>query len=211
MKTYKIDFGCGTNLDQAHQQLQETYNRLKPQMPDLEYVEGEFNCYTFTSKMSLDDIYMVVFDKTKAEVEEEWRKEREERIRERKEYEAKIPELVKEYEKKFREDKAIKPESMDELVQHIEAVLKSIYRNYLLDAFLDIVHILYDNRDDKDKALEEAKKKFDEQGHSGNTAGIVGRMVQTYSIYHGDDFFYMEFPHAKKIDEAEAKGERIVN
>ena len=213
----EVDFYCGLTVDEALPYLMRHLDYYKKhgfrdrdgsQIPG---VYGVFNCWIFTSDMTDDDIYMMLHHKTKAEYKEEERKRIEERKARRAAYEARIPELTTEYMKLCKETPGFKAGEDKELETAVKALLSSIYETGLFPDFLRIIQLLYTFKDDKKRALSEARIEFDNQGHSGMTASITASWVRWRSEYFGEDFFYMIYPELKERDEQIEKGTLIVN
>lgn len=177
----EIEFPCGCDIQRAYQYLREAETEHHI------LVKGDFNGRTITSAMTLDDCYREIVGMSKADYDAKLKKKAEEYEREEEEHKAKIPQLCAEAEKRaiglVREDK------MDFFKEVLPIRFGDLYRGMEVGATLDLIEILVKNKDDKEVAIEEARKKFDEQGHSGASAGLVASMVRTFSQELGDEFF----------------------
>ena len=118
-----------------------------------------------------------------------------------KKHRSQIPELVVKYMKLCKETPGFKSDNDQVLERDIKSLLSSVYETDLFPDFLRIIQILYTFKDDKKRALSEARTVFDNQGHSGITTSITANWVRWYSEYFGEDFFYMIYPELKERDE----------
>jgi hypothetical protein len=162
----KIEFGFG-DIDSAVKEL----SRYKEKG---ELVYGEFNGQALYSDVDdLDSSYKKITGKTKAEFDDERRKENDRYNEEKRKHEESIPDLTKEWiEKGF----AILDEKHHERwAKCVPIRLGDLYRGMELGATLDIVKELNAGCE-----LDVAKEIIEGQGHSGMSFGLVCSMVKAF-------------------------------
>lgn len=156
----KIEFAPGINLDKAYQELQKNAPCY-----------GEFNEKTLYSTDSLDEVYVKVTGKSKAEHDEYIRKMHEEYDRKEAEFKAKIPQLTEDYRKRAI---GIIPEEYLELWNEIVPIrLNDLYHGMELDCWLELVAVLNDTSKKQLERFEICRDLFFKQGHSGMSGGLV--------------------------------------
>lgn len=170
----KIDFYGST--------LEECVNSLLKFQQRGESVVVEFNGHKlYSADISMDGAYQEVLGMTKAEHEqkmEEWHKEYQEReAREKAEAKAKIPDWI-EKGKAF-----IYPERIGKWINCVEARAGDLYHGMDLDSALALMEKL-----ESGATMEEVKEMFDEQGHSGASAGMV-RSILFHFAKRGPEFY----------------------
>ena len=170
----KIDFYGST--------LEECVNSLLKFQQRGESVVVEFNGHKlYSCDVTMDGAYQEVLGMTKAEHDrkmEEWHKEYQEReAREKAEAEAKIPEWIK------RGEAFIYPERMEKWKECVEARAGDLYHGMDLDSALALMEKL-----ESGATMEEVKEMFDEQGHSGASAGMV-RSMMFHFAKRGPEFY----------------------
>ena len=164
----KIEFYCGMNLDGAYKELQKNAPCY-----------GEFNEKIIYSTDSIDDIYIKCIGKTKAEFDEDRRKEIEKYKQKEAEFKAKIPQLIKEYRKRAR---GVIPEEHLKFWDEIVPVrLNDLYKGLELDCWLELIEVLNDTSKEKSERFDICKRLFDKQGHSGMSAELV---LKGLDIFH---------------------------
>ena len=133
------------------------------------------------NKISKDDIYLFILGKTEKEYKEYCKEQKIKYDRELKEYKTKIPELKRKYEQIGKE--LIDEKFHEEWLKDIEICLNGIYREYLLDCFIEIIKMSNDGA-----TFEEIKNKFYDQGHSGSSYTLTKLLYRDLSE-RGKDFF----------------------
>ena len=170
-----INYRYGNTIESAVKTLQEYKERG-------ESVFIEFNGHKlYSCDVTMDSAYQEITGKTKAEfdkAQEEWRKEYEEReAREEAEAKAKIPAWVE------KGSAYIYPERMEKWAQCVEARAGDLYHGMDLDSALELMEKL-----ESGASMEEVKEIFDEQGHSGASAGMVRSMLFHFAK-RGPEFY----------------------
>lgn len=155
---------AGMSIEHAVAELQE-FGRLGHKV----FIEfNGVNLYSDT--VTLDDAYMTICGKTKAEYDKQQEEYREELRRKDEEHKARIPQLIEEWKEKGR---MILNEKYWSLWDEILPIrLGDLYQGMELPMCLDIVKALND-----ECSLEEAKNIIDEQGHSYMSWYLVRSMV----------------------------------
>jgi hypothetical protein len=167
-KNYKeIEFFAGSNIERAVKEL-------------LIYKEkgilacGDFNGTTlYSDTVTLDEAYISITGKTKAQLDKEHQEWKENYEREERKFKESIPSLSKEWMEKGRE---ILTEDKWEYWDEVVPIrLGDLYHGMELGCCLDIVKIL--NNDDP---LIIAKAMIESQNHSGVSYGLVCAMVKEF-------------------------------
>lgn len=168
----EIEFLPGSNIDSA-------WKRLLMESADCgDTCFGMFNDKEIRSTDTLDEAYVKVLGKTKAEFDDAVKKEREEYERKKKEHEDNIPNLVPEYCDKAR---GVILEDQYEFWDKIVPIrLGDLYRGMELDATLDLCKIMRDESVGYDERIRKAYDTFMGQGHSGMSASLVASMLKTF-------------------------------
>lgn len=168
----EIEFLPGSNIDSA-------WKRLLMESADCgDTCFGMFNDKEIRSTDTLDEAYVKVSGKTKAEFDDAVKKEREEYERKKKEHEDNIPNLVPEYCEKAR---GVILEDQYEFWDKIVPVrLGDLYRGMELDATLDLCKIMRDESVGYNERIRKAYDTFMGQGHSGMSASLVASMLKTF-------------------------------
>ena len=135
---------------------------------------GEFNGITlYSDTVTMDSAYKQITGKTKAEFDKAQQEWKDDYDRKKREHEEKIPDLSKVWMNKGRE--ILTEDKWDYWDKIVPIRLSDLYQGMELGACLDIVSILNNNG-----TLDEAKKKIEEQGHSGMSFGLVCFMVKEF-------------------------------
>jgi len=170
-----INYRYGNTIESAVKTLEDYKARG-------ESVVIDFNGHKlYSCDVTMDSAYMEITGKTKAEFDEaqaKWRKEYQEReAREEAEAKAKIPAWVEKGEA------FIYPERMEKWKECVEARAGDLYHGMDLDSALALMEKL-----ESGATMEEVKEMFDEQGHSGASAGMVRRMMFHFAK-RGPEFY----------------------
>lgn len=168
----EIEFYAGENIENAW----KTLLRASAECGDTCY--GMFNDKQILSTDTLDEAYKKVTGLTKSELDEQERKEHEEYKRKEEEHIASIPEKTKEYCAAARG--VIIEEQYDYWDKIVPIRLRDLYHGMELDATLEICKIMRDESLSRCERLDAAKKAFDDQGHSGMSAGLVLSMIKAF-------------------------------
>jgi hypothetical protein len=168
----KIEILPGQNIDNAWKML------LRESIESEEVCYGEFNGTEIRSTDSLDDAYRKLFGKSKSEYEEDERKWREEYDRREAEFQEKIPDLTEEYRKKARG--VILVDQYEFWDKIVPIRLDDLYHGMELGATLELCKIMRDTSLSYDERLRKAYKAFQDQNHSGMSAGLVASMLRKF-------------------------------
>ncbi|RXZ78096.1 hypothetical protein EBB07_29010 [Paenibacillaceae bacterium] len=175
VKEYKeINFVAGSTIEDAVRELLMYKNQGV-------LAFGEFNgAKLFSETVTLDGAYKEIIGKTKTEFDESQRKWKEDYEQKDKEFKKDIPSLSEEWKKKGR---GVLSENKWEYWDKIVPIrLGDLYHGMELGCCLDIVKILNNNG-----SLDEAKRKIENQNHSGMSFGLVCSMVREFSD-RGNEF-----------------------
>jgi len=133
--------------------------------------------------MTEDECYLLVTGKTKAQYEESKRKSEEEYRRREEEDKKQIPELCKAYEKDA--EGRISVGDMDYFKEILPGRVGDLYHGMEIRCLFEIIDALNCG------GLKAALSKFDKQGHSGMSAGLVASLVKRF--HHGlGEIFYQK-------------------
>ena len=168
----EVEFYPGQDIKDAWKML------MKESMETGEVCYGTFNGEEIRSTDSLDDAYKKVTGKTKAEFDKEMQDWRDDYDRQKEEHKARIPELAKEYSERAR---GLILEDQYEYWDKILPIrLGDLYEGMELGATLDLCEIMRDESLSYDDRLRKAYDKFQDQGHSGMSAGLVASMLRVF-------------------------------
>ena len=163
-KYREIEFSAGTNIESAIKELKSSKG----------LVCGTFNGQVLYSDIDdVDSAYFKIIGKTKAECDEDSKRNHEEYEKSQKEHKDSIPELTQYWIEKGQEILDIK--YLVEWNKCVPIRLNDIYQGMELKACLDIIIKL-----NNDCTLEEAKVIIENQGHSGMSFGLVCSMVASF-------------------------------
>jgi hypothetical protein len=168
----EIYFGGGLTIDQAWKKL------LNESAESGETCFGKFNGKEIYSTDTLDEAYVKIIGKTKAEYDKEMQDWRDEYDRKEKEHKDNIPNLVPGYCEKARG--VILEDQYDYWDKIVPIRLGDLYHGMELDCTLDLCKIMRDESMSYDKRLRKAYKTFMDQGHSGMSAGLVAHMLRAF-------------------------------
>lgn len=174
----EIEFYAGDTIDHAWREL------LRQSADCGETCFGTFNGKQILSTDTLDEAYKKVTGLTKSECDERDRKEREEYKRKEEEHIASIPSKTEEYKKAARG--VIIEKQYDYWDEIVPIRLHDLYHGMELDATLEICRIMRDESVSIEERIKKAKEAFDNQGHSGMSAGLVLSMIRAFCP-HGEE------------------------
>lgn len=170
----EINFLSGYTLEECIIKLLESQAKGIP-------AKGKFNGYTLYSEgLTMDGGFLTVIGVTKKEWDGKQRRDREEYDKRKKDHEAKIPKLTKEYMEKGRN--ILSEEYWESWNKIVPIRLHDLYEGMELDCCLQIVAKL-----NQGSPLLEAKDLLDKQDHSGGSYGLVRSMVSVYCS-RGEEF-----------------------
>jgi len=149
---------------------------------------GKFNNHILTSNMTLDEMYIEITGKDYKTHEKEEKRELKRLEEEEKKAKAEAPKKAEDFTNKMIERGYIQEKDRDKFLKLANVRCADLYHGWELNAMLEIIDILVKNKDNKDKAIKLAEKKFYKQGHSGMSAGLTGLLIKTYSPVFGEDF-----------------------
>ena len=191
MKRVFVDFRMGLSIESAVCALKrEKFEAMAKYNLSADQVEtyGSFNGREITSEMTEDECYIKITGKTKAQHEELLRKAREDYERREKEWEEKIPAMYDIYKEKLKN--YIKPEKYDYFINEVLMHrLNDIYHAYDVDCYIEIVKLLMESKKSMVDTMADARTLFEEQGHSGWSAGLGTQMVYDFSPKYGVEFY----------------------
>jgi hypothetical protein len=168
----EIEFYAGETIENAWKTL------LKESADCGETCYGTFNDKQILSTDTLDEAYKKVTGLTKTECDERLRKEHEEYKRQEEEFLASVPSKTEEYKNAARG--VIREDEYEYWDKIVPIRLKDLYHGMELDATLDICRIMRDESVSLEKRIEKAKQAFNEQGHSGMSAGLTLAMIKKF-------------------------------
>ena len=154
--------------------LESTVNELLDYKNKGILVYTDFNgTILYSDTVTMDDAYLKITGKTKAEfdkAQQDWRDNYE---REEREFKAQIPKLAEEWKKKGRE--ILTEDKWDYWDKIVPIRLGDLYHGFELGCCLDIVNILNNSG-----SLDEAKAEIEKQGHSGMSWSLVCSMINRF-------------------------------
>lgn len=143
---------------------------------------GKFNgVMLYSDTVTLDDAYIQITGKTKAEREKEYQEWKENYEREEREHKEKIHELSKEWMKRGRE--ILTEDYWSRWDEIVSVRLNDIYRGMELGCCIDIIRILNNGG-----TINEAKSILNNQNHSGTSYDLVRHMVKLFCD-RGNEFY----------------------
>lgn len=161
--------------------LDEAVKLLQQHNANGEKVCMEFNGVMLRSDtVTMDSAYLEVVGYTKAEYDQRMNEWRERLDREKKEHEAKIPELTEEYIARGHD--ILDKKYWVKWEECVPIRLSDLYQGMELGNCLEIVEAL-----NSGESLQVAKEIIDAQGHSGMSYGLVRAMVATFCD-RGEEF-----------------------
>lgn len=168
----KIDLFPGANLDKAIEILKMEAEQAS------EPCFGKFNDKILYSTDTIDEAYMKVIGKTKAEFEDEQRKWIEEYDRAEREHRAIIPQLTEKYRNEARG--LVRKEQLEYWDKIVPIRLGDLYHGMELQQVLDCCKIMRDESLVLAERLEKAYDVFMAAGHSGMSANLTMAMLARF-------------------------------
>lgn len=162
----------GTNIDEALGLLKEEERKTG------EPCFAKFNDKELNSFDTVDEAYMKIVHKTKAEFDDEQRKWKEEYDRAEKEHQARIPELTEHYRKAARG--LIRDSELEYWDKIVPIRLGDLYHGMELQQVLDCCEIMRDKSLVFAVRLEKAYDTFMAAGHSGMSANLTMAMIARF-------------------------------
>lgn len=166
---------CGGTIENAWNDLQKFATTTNAE------VYGFFNTKKITSNMSLDEAYMEVIGKTKKEYDKEQQEYINKIKKEEGEHKNNTPKLVTEWIEKAKG--VVRDDKIGFWSEIVPIRLGDLYRGMELDCTIKLVKML----DIDNCTLDEAKTEFDNQNHSGRSAGLMFSMMREFCV-RGEDF-----------------------
>ena len=151
-----LDWSAGSDIESAYCQLQNYEGRCY----------GKFNGVFLDDTMSLDECYLAVTGKTKAEHATYMQDKAVEFDRAEKERLLRVPQDTDEMTKAFLE--VVEAQYKDEVPQLVKMMVESLYGTPLAQDVLSVLKMLNNAAD-----IEEVTTLLSTQGHSGTTHTIV--------------------------------------
>lgn len=96
LTTIYYDVPAGQTLENAYYEMKRLAEESNKR------VEAEFNTYSINSDMSIDDVFLLITDKTYIQWLDYRQKQREEEKRKEEEFQNKLPELIEKYKQEAR-------------------------------------------------------------------------------------------------------------
>ena len=176
MKEYKeLTFSAGCTIE-------EVVVKLLNCKENGELVYTKFNGHMlYSDTVTMDDAYLEIIGKTKAEYDKEQEEWIEDIRRKEEEHKARIPELTKEWVEKGH--KILDEKYWTSWDECVPIRLEDLYHGMELKACLDIVEPL-----NKGCSLEEVREIIESQNHSGMSFGLVRLMVRVFCD-RGEEFY----------------------
>lgn len=170
-KEYREEFFGGT-LDSVVMKMQEMERRG-------DHVCTNFNGHMlYSDTVTMDSAYKEVLGCTKAEWDKQMEEFRRQQAIEKARFEAQKPELIAAAVE--RGAKVIEPALMETWKDCVKQSYDALYKGHDVTATLDLLEAI-----DQGQDWKEVKQIFEDQGHSGMSAGLVGHMVQEFSGCEG--------------------------
>ena len=168
----EVEFYPGQDINDAWKSL------LEESIKTGEVCYGNFNDKKIYSTDSLDEAFKKVTGKTKAECDKEMQDWRDDYDRRKEEHKARIPELSEDYRKAARG--VIREDQYEYWDKIVPIRLGDLYEGMELGNTLDLCKIMRDESLSYDERLRKAYDEFNNQGHSGMSAGLVASMLRAF-------------------------------
>ncbi len=168
----EIKFRRGTSLEAAWNELQKQSEEAK------ETCCGMFNGTLIYSTDTLDEVFMEIIGKTKAEFDRDQRRLHESRKRSEREFEKRIPCLTKYYIEKARG--IIRQEKYEYWKLVVPIRLRDLYHGSELQSTLELCKIMKDNNLTFDARMMKARDTFENQDHSGASGALVCGLLKEF-------------------------------
>lgn len=162
----------GTNIDEAIEILKKEAEQAS------EPCFGKFNGKILYSTDTIDEAYIKVIGKTKAEFEDEQRKWKEEYDRAEREHRARIPQQTEKYRNEARG--LVLDSELEYWDKIVPIRLGDLYHGMELQQVLDCCKIMRDESLVLAERLEKAYDVFMAAGHSGMSANLTMAMLARF-------------------------------
>lgn len=160
----EIEMYPGVYIDYAYEQLKKFKQETG------EDCFCKFNGKELYSSEALDEMYLKVTRKTKAEFDKDFQDKHNEYLRREAEFHAKIPQLAIEYRQRAR---GIIPNKHLEYWDEIVPIrLNDLYKGFELDCLLKLISELNTDKPQEER-FKNCLQMFIDQGHSGMSASLM--------------------------------------
>lgn len=164
----KIEPIAGSTIDQAY------FDMVREKENHNEECMCSFNGKEITSEMTLDECYLAVIGKTKAEVQDELREAEGAFKRHREEFLSHVQEYIDANIERARG--LVNKEDFEDYKTVANVRFRDIYEGMEMDALLDILEYYKDT----DGNIDGCKRLFDNQGHSGMSAHLTAALADRF-------------------------------
>lgn len=168
----EIDLFAGADIDEAIEILKKEAEQAG------EPCFGVFNGKKLYSTDTMDEAYIKVTGKTKAEYDASVKQWLDERKRQREEHEARIPQLTEKYRQQARG--LVRKEQLEYWDKIVPIRLGDLYHGMELQNVLDCCKIMRDKSLVYAARLEKAYDVFMSAGHSGMSANLTMAMLARF-------------------------------
>lgn len=161
------------------QTLENAYNEMKRLAEETnKRVEAEFNTYSINSDMSIDDVFLLITDKTYIQWLYYRQKQREEEKRKEEEFQNKLPELIEKYKQEARG--LVIDSQLDYWDKIVPIRLNDLYQGMELGETLKYCKMMRDESMPLEDRLVKARQDFINSGHSGMSRSLMLKMIYTF-------------------------------
>lgn len=164
----KYEPRVGETIDQAYQMMVQEKDKHN------EECMCHFNGKELTTEMTLDECYLAVIGKTKAEVQEELREAEGAFKRRREEFLSHVQEYIDANIERARG--LVSEEDFEDYKEVADVRFRDIYEGMEMNALLDILEVYRDTDGD----IDSCKRLFDAQGHSGMSAQLTAALADKF-------------------------------
>jgi hypothetical protein len=163
----------------AGQTLENAYNEMKRLAEESnKRVEAEFNTYSINSDMSIDDVFLLITDKTYIQWLDYRQKQREEEKRKEEEFQNKLPELIEKYKQEARG--LVIDSQLDYWDKIVPIRLNDLYQGMELGETLKYCKMMRDESMPLEDRLVKARQDFINSVHSGMSRSLMLKMIHTF-------------------------------
>lgn len=171
-KFKEVDFCCGSSIDEALKTLQHEAEVSGT------ICFGDFNGNKIYSSDTIDEAYVKVTGKTKAEHDKEKQEWLDGYNRREDEFKEKNPALTEDYRKRARG--LVLDEQLEYWDEIVPVRLGDLYHGMELDQVLEYCRIMRNEEVEYNTRLHECYKTFMNSGHSGMSAGLTASMIKVF-------------------------------